>query len=457
MSLKKFMRISITIRWLIIFCFLVSTGFVAAKAEAKKLSFIRDAEIENTIRAYATPVFQAAGLEPSAINIYLVNDKTLNAFVAGGQKLFINTGLLTRSENAGQVIGVIAHETCQSAGGHLPRTRDALKDSSAASILARVLVSVVAAGGLSDVGGAIIAGGKQMGVRNFLQYSRTQESSADAAAMRFLESTGQSSMGLLEFFEILGDQELLSEKRQDPYYRSHPLSRERVNAVRSFIEQRSRNNNSTTSVDFAERHARMKAKLHAFIEPVGRTLRRYKESNTSLEARYARAIAYYRRPDLDKAIPLIDGLISERPADPYFQELKGQMLFENGRIAESLPFYERAALLAPGSHLIRRDLARVQIEIGDPAMLDQAITNLQISTGVDPRDSFTWRLLGTAFGKAGKMPESSLALGEAALLNGKTADARFHAERAASGLKEGSAGWMHAQDILHALDSKKDK
>ena len=449
------MRLSIAVRLLIFFSFLASTGFVAAKAETKKLSFIRDAEIESTIRAFATPLFQAAGLEPSAINIYLVNDKTLNAFVAGGQKLFLNTGLLIKSESAGQVIGVIAHETGHIAGGHLSRTQDAMKNTSATNILAMVLGTVVTAIGRGDVGSVLAAGGKQMGMNTFLQYSRTQEGAADAAAMRMLDATGQSAKGMLGFFEILGDQELLSAKHQDPYFRSHPLTWDRIKNVESFIEQ-SPNSNNPDSTDFVVRHARMKAKLRAFIEPVKRTLRRYKDDDQSLESRYARAIAYYRRPDLEKAIPLIDGLISEYPADPYFQELKGQMLYENGRIEESLPYYEKAVMMAPGSHLLRRELAQAQIENNDPTLLEQAISNLQIAANADELDSFTWRLLGTAYGKAGKIAESSLALGEEALLKDKPDDARFYAERAATMLKEGSAGWMQAQDIIHTLDSKKE-
>ncbi|MBL6933728.1 MAG: tetratricopeptide repeat protein, partial [Rhodospirillales bacterium] len=285
---------------------------------------------------------------------------------------------------------------------------------------------------------------------------RTQESSADAAAMRMLDDTGQSARGLLEFFEILGDQELLSSKRQDPYYRSHPLTRERIDTVASFIE-RSPNSNKPETPDFVVRHARMKAKLQAFIEPATLTLRRYKKDDTSLESRYARAIAYYRKADLDKAIPLIDGLIADYPADPYFQELKGQILFENGHIGESIPYHENAVMMAPGSYLLRIGLAKALMENGDPEQLERAIANLHIAANADKLDPSIWWLLGTAYGKAGNMGKSSLALGEAALLTGKPADARFHAERAASLLKEGTVGWMQAQDILHALDNKKEQ
>ncbi len=433
---------------------LTLTSFVPEKAEARKLSFVRDAEIEDTIRTYATPIFLAANLEPSAINIYLVNDRTLNAFVAGGQKLFLNTGLLIRSQNAGQLIGVIAHETGHIAGGHLSRTHDAMQKSSAATILAMVLGGVAVIGGRGDVGSAIIAGGQQMGVRSLLQYSRTQESAADAAAMRFLDATQQSAQGLLEFFDILGEQELLSMTRQDPYYRSHPLTRERRAAVKNFILH-SPNTARPEPPGFDERHSRMKAKLKAFVNPISRTLREYKEGNSSIEARYARAIAYYKRPDLERAIPLINGLIAERPTDAYFHELKGQMLFENGRVRDALPYYEKAVLLAPDSSLLRRSLGQVQLEAGDPALLENAVLNLLVAKVGDSIDPFTWQLLGTAYGKMGKRAESSLALGEAALLTNRLSDAKFHAERASSLLEQGSAGWMQAQDILHALENQK--
>jgi predicted Zn-dependent protease len=455
-GLLKLIFQPITVRWFTLCMLLISTAFVPVKAEAQKLSFIRDAEIEQIVRTYATPIFLAAGLQPSAINLYFVNDKAINAFVAGGQKLFINTGLLIKSKNAGQIIGVIAHETGHIAGGHLSGIRDAMKNNSAANILATVLGGLATLSGHGDVGTAITVSGAGMGTRNYLQYSRTQEGSADAAAMRYLEDTGQSAIGMLGFFKIIGDQELLSVRRQNPYYRSHPLTRERINAVSAFMKH-SKFTNKPDPPDFVQSHARMKAKLKAFIDPPSRTLRTYKEGDNRVEARYARAIAYYRRPDLKRALPLINGLINEYPANPYFQELKGQMLFENGKIKMALPHYEKAVTLAPGSYLLRRALGRALIEASDPALLEHAITNLIIAIGADKTDSSTWRLLGTAYGKAGKMGKSSLALAEEALLIKKLKDARFHGERATALLKKGTAEWMHAQDILHEVENNKPK
>ena len=425
-----------------------------AEAGAQRLSFIRDAEIENTIRTYAAPLFQAAGLEPSDVRIYLVNDRSLNAFVAGGQRLFINTGLIMRSKHAGQVIGVIAHETGHIAGGHLSRPQAAMANSTAQSILALVLGAAAAIGtGRSDVGGAIIAGGQSMGMRSFLQYSRTQESAADQAALRFLDATGQSSRGLLEFMELLGAQDLLSADRQDPYLRTHPLSRERVDAVQAHLS-RSPNRDKAQPARIQELHRRMLAKLYAFLEPVPRTLRRYADSDTGLAARYARAIAYYRKPDLGKALPLIDGLIAERPEDPYFHELKGQMLFENGRAAEALKPYETAVRLLPRSPLLRRGLAQVQLELGDPALIEPAIRNLRAAVQRDAEAPFTWRQLAIAYGRRGDMGMSAVALAEEALLKGDARQARYHAGKAGKLLPRGSIGWLQAQDILQAAKKK---
>ncbi|HER27255.1 MAG TPA: tetratricopeptide repeat protein [Rhodospirillales bacterium] len=450
----KYIRLPVSVG--LLGCLLVAIMVPLRGAGARELSFIRDAEIENTIRAYATPVFVAAGLEPSAINIYLVNDNTLNAFVAGGQKLFLNTGLLTRTENAGQVIGVIAHEAGHIAGGHLSRQRDAMKAASAQSILALVLGGAAIIGGQGEVGSALVLGGSELSKRSFLQYSRTQEGAADAAAMKYMEATGQSSRGLREFFEILGDQEFIGESRQDPYYRSHPLTRQRIQAVDNFIAN-SAYSDTPVKADFAMRHGRMKAKLLAFLNAPTATLRRYRNNDTSIEARYARAIAYYRKADLERALPLIDGLIAEQPDDPYFHELKGQMLYENGRNAEARPSYRKAAELAPKSPLIHSELAQVLVEANDPALLDEAIRHLITSIRMDRSDGASWRQLAIAYGRQGKTADSSLALGEEALLYGNVSNAIYHAERVEKLLPTGSRGWLQAQDILTAARNMKSK
>ncbi len=425
------------------------------------MSFIRDAEIENTIQTFALPVFRAAGLDPAAIKLYLVKDKTLNAFVSGGQNLFINTGLLMRTEHAGQLVGVIAHETGHIAGGHLLRIGATMDNASTQAILGVVLgAAAAAATGKPELGTAIVQGSQQLAMSNIIRFSQTQEYSADLAALKFLDTSHMSAKGLSEFLNILGDQEALYTSAQDPYVRTHPLTRDRIDALEGQVTK-SRYRDATLPPTFEEMHRRMRAKLVGFLDPMTTVMKRYPETDNSLESRYARAIAYYKRPDLDKALPLIESLIVERPEDPYFQELKGQVLFENGRAAEAMPAYEMAVRLLPNEATLRAGLAQIQIEINaadnNPALLDQAIIHLRAGLGIEPKAPFMWRLLATAYGRKNEMGLSSLAMAEEAILQGRRADARFLAERANRTLPESSPYRLQAQDLLRATEDAKER
>lgn len=435
-----------------------SLMFVAAApafAQSKAPRLIRDAEIENTIRAYATPLFQAAGLSASDINIYLINDSSLNAFVAGGQNLFLYTGLLMRSQNANQVIGVIAHETGHIAGGHLARFQGQMRNASIIAILAMIAGVGAAAAGGGDLAAGIITGGQAVATNQVLGYSRAQESAADQAGLSFLDATGQSAQGLADFFRILEGQEYLNVGRQDPYMRTHPLTRERVEVVENHI-QNSRFTNQPEPANFDEMHRRMLAKLTGFLSAPSATLARYKDGDTSIAARYARAIAYYRIPDLPKALPLIDGLIKDEPDNAYFYELKGQMLFENGRLEEAIAPYRKAVELQPNDAPLRVDLARAMIERNDPALNKEAIVHLQRATRREPVNAFAWSQLAIAYGRDNQLGMSSLAQAEAALARNNKREAFIQATRAQKQFDQGSRGWIRAQDIIAASRRKDD-
>jgi predicted Zn-dependent protease len=427
-----------------VFC-LCAVG--AAPARAQKISIVRDAEIENTIRAYATPLWRVAGINPDTVSIHLIGDDTLNAFVAIGQNLFVNTGLLIRSENASQVIGVLAHESGHIADGHLVRSKDAIDAANTESLLSLLFGLPAMVLGHGDAGAAVMMGGQSTAMRSFLAFSRTQEAAADQAGMRFLDATKQSAKGFLEFFQILGEQELLSVSQQDPYVQTHPLTRDRVEAVKTHVAKSPYSNNQP-SADFQLRHTRMKAKLIGFMRGLGPTLKAYPDSDMSVGGRYARAIAYYRVANLAKALPLIDSLLAEAPNDAYYHELRGQMLFENGRVTEALPSYEKAVANAPDEPLLQSELAAAEIETNDPAKLDGAIKHLQFALARDDGDSGSWRQLAIAYGRSNRMGESSRALAEEALLQGKYIEALGLAKRAQSQLTKGSPDWIRAGDII---------
>ena len=430
----------------------LALALTAHTAAAQQLSLIRDAEIEDTIRGYAAPLFSAAGLSAEAVEVHIVASSQLNAFVAGGQKIFVFTGLLLASEAPSQIVGVLAHEVGHITGGHLARTHDALRSATTQSILAAVVgVAAAAASGRGDVAGAIILGDAQLSQATLLQYSRSQESAADQAALQLLDSTGQSAAGLAAFLDILGDQEALLPESQNPYARSHPVTRNRVRAVEAHLARSPYSGHQDSPASIAE-HRRMKAKLVGFLRSPARALRSYPDADQSIEGRYARSIAYYRIPELARALAEIDALLAAHPGNPYFHELKGQMLFENGRGTQSLASYERAVALKPESGLLRLGLARAQIAAEDAALNLTAIGHLEVALRDESRHPGLWRQLAIAYGRAGDLGSSALATAEEYFLRGRTDEARRQAERAQARLAEGSPGWLKAQDILHATE-----
>ncbi|MQA65825.1 MAG: M48 family metalloprotease [Alphaproteobacteria bacterium] len=422
--------------------------------KAQAASLIRDAEVENTIRAYATPLFEAAGLRPQDIDIFVIGDPTLNAFVAGGQNLFVNTGFLIKTRDASEVIGVIAHETGHIAGGHLARFSSRINTSSNVALVTTLLGLLTAiASGSGEAGVAVSQAGQGLALGNLLAYSRTQESSADQAGLGLLDRTGQSAKGLASFLRTIENQEFLSPNNQDPYVRTHPVTRERVRQVEQHLKK-SQYSGTKPSPQLEEMHRRMVAKLVAFTDYPETVFNRYPESDRSVAARYARAIAYYRIPDLGKALPLVDGLIRDEPKNPYFHELKGQILFENGRIAESLAPNREAVRLLPDSALLRLGLARSQIERNDPALNKEAVENLLFTTQAEPYYAFGWDQLAIAYGRDGQLGMSALAQAEGALVRGRKKDALSHAARAEKRLDKGSAAWLRLQDIKRVAKEK---
>ncbi|MBT4487427.1 MAG: M48 family metallopeptidase [Rhodospirillaceae bacterium] len=418
-------------------------------AQARRVSFIRDAEIEDTIRLFGTPLFAVAGLEPSAVRVFLVKDSSLNAFVAGGQKIFINTGLLIASDDANQVIGVMAHETGHITGGHLARTQDALRDATAQSIMAFVLGAAAAVAGQGQAGSAIIAGGTHVAQRSFLKYSRVQESSADQAALSILEQTGQSARGMLAFFDKLGDQEALLTSSQDPYVRTHPLTRNRVDTIRAAVA-RSPYSDAAERPEFVIRHHRMQAKLIAFLRSPAETFRKYPNTDKSLYSRYARSIAQHKKRQTAKALELIQGLLTDHPDDPYFHEFHGQILLENGRAAAAVAPYQRAVDLRPNSVLLRIGLGQAQVSAESDQHIEAAVENMRRAVRLAPGNPSAWRWLGMAHGRHGDLGQAALATAERYFLTGKFRDAAGQAARAERTLAKGSPGWLRAQDIKAA-------
>jgi predicted Zn-dependent protease len=428
-----------------------------AEAQSGGVRLIRDAEIEATLRAYADPIFAAAGLDTSAVQVHLIESKQINAFVSNGMQIFIHTGLLTQAKTPNELIGVIAHETGHIQGGHLARAKEEIENrtiEAIVGILAGIAVGVASGNGGAGVGVATL--GQSIAQRDLLQYSQAQEGAADQAAFRLLEATQQSPKGMVDFFRMLVRQEALSAINQDPYLRTHPLTTSRVDAAEAALKK-SPYADRTDSPELMMRHQRMLAKLNGYLEPLGRVMTMYPEKDQSVPARYARAIAYFRVSRTDEAIASMDSLLKDAPNDPFFLEQKAQILYDHGRIAEALPLYQQSLDLAPDEPLIRMELAEAQVESQDPALLKPALDNLNAVVRFEPKNGHAFRLLATAYGRAGDEPMATLSLAEEALARGKNKEAKQYADRALEGLKVGSPGYLKAQDIQFAADQDDDE
>jgi predicted Zn-dependent protease len=450
-----------------IFCLVLATLFALASprpadAAGQAPTFIRDAEIEAIIAEYTAPIFTAAGLDPSAVRVYIVKDDTINAFVAGGMNIFVFTGLLLRAERPAQLIGVIAHETGHIRGGHLARRDDALRAATIEAIVACILGVGAAAGTGQGAAAAACQLGSHIGTMSLLAFTRTQESAADQAGLSFLDATHQSARGMLEFFKILGKQEALLIGQQDPYWRTHPLTQERIDAVGSHIS-RSPYSDVPERPEFVAGFKRIQAKLRGYTEPMARVLKRYPESDNSLEARYARSIAYAYAPgqgNLKKAVALADSLIAEFPDDPYLQENKAEILLKSANQAKAaLPYYQAAATALPDSPMILMELAVAQLAIEDPALTKKAISELEKVIRIEPRNGAAWYQLSIAYGRDGQLAMSALALAERAAASSAPRacrEAKDQAGRAMQGLAEGSPAWLRAQDIYNGARCDED-
>tara|TARA_R110002051_G_scaffold3126_3_gene16755 strand:- start:1668 stop:3083 length:1416 start_codon:yes stop_codon:yes gene_type:complete len=421
---------------------------VAVAGPASAQSAIRDTEIEGIIREWSDPVFTAIGLEPSEVEILLVGDNDLNAFATPGRVLGVNTGLILRTRNANELLGVIAHEA-----GHI-KNRHTLRDGARDAgmqpmIMSMALGALAIAAGSPTAGAALLGSSSYFGALGSLRYISQQEGEADNTGARALEAAGESGRGLVEFFENFRSQEVFSDARRYPFFRSHPLSSARIENLRRLVSEAPHYDRAETPERLAQ-HALIQAKIRAFMDPPNQTLRTYPSTDTSFPGRYARAIAWYRDGQTNRALTAVDAFINEQPDNPYFWELKGQILFEESRPVEAIAAHQRSVELKPEAPLLRINLAHALIETRDPARLDQAVSELKRATALERDNTLAWRLLAQAYASQGKDGEARLATAELYFAEGRQDQATQFALRARDMLPRGSTEWIRAMDIVFA-------
>lgn len=417
-----------------------------AAGPAAALTLIRDAEIEATLARISAPLLRAAAISPGSVDIYIVEDRAPNAFVAGGQNVFVHTGLLTDLDSLDQVRAVLAHEIGHLAGGHQTRRDQALAGAKGIAAIGMLGALAAAVGGAPEATIAIGAATGTAAQRSALAYSRSEEATADQMALGFLAAAGADPRAMLGVLSRFRGQEALTGRYADPYAQNHPMWSERLAMLEDRVAKMPEGR--PPSEEEVYWYGRMVAKLHGFLDSPAQTLRRHPESDGSEAATLARAVAWHRRPDDARARAEVARLVAARPDDPYYHELAGQFLLEAGRAEAAAEAYRDAVALAPKEPLILGGLGRALLNTGDPGAVAEARDALARSAGLDDANAGVLRDLAVAEAQLGNEGAAALATAERFVLGGRFRDAERNARRAADLLPEGSPGWRRAEDII---------
>ncbi len=435
----------------------VTICLAATPAAAQGISLIRDTEVENLLKDYSRPIFKAAGLG-THVQMRIVRHESFNAFVVDGLNVFMNTGTVLQAKTPNEVIGVIAHEAGHITGGHLAALRTRIARDQTKALLLLVLGIGLVVGGaasgsdsgrdLGGVGSGVMMGGQEMLMRSLLSERRSQESAADQAGLKYLNMTKQSGRGMLETFERFQQQEYISASYQDPFVRSHPVASDRIARLRDLVAA-SPYAEAKDPPALQKRHDMARAKIAGYLERLQVVANRYPTTDNSLPARYARAIANNCSGRCDNAIGEVDALIREEPANPYFVELKGNLLYWSGKHRQSIPLLRKALELAGGEEpLLQSQLAQSLLATEEGSMLDEAMALLRKSILSDSSHSPSHHQLAKAFYRKGQFPQADLAAAQGHFAEGNVKQAHIFAKRAIAKLSRGTPEWIRAEDII---------
>jgi predicted Zn-dependent protease len=430
-------------------------------AFAQNVPVVRDAEIEALVRDYARPIFKAAGLSNAGIQIILVNDSSFNAFVAG-RRLFINTGALMQAETPNEIIGVIAHEVGHIAGGHQQRLRDQLERAKTMAIVAGLLgAGAIVAGaatdsrGLAGAGMGLATGGGEVARRSLLTYQRGEEMTADRSAITYLNATGQSSKGMLKTFERFQSALSLSGAQIDPYRISHPMPQDRISNLQTLI-QKSPYYNQVDPPALQQRHDMMRVKIAVYTQGRAAASRLLRKTDDGLAKRYGDAQSTYLFGDPRSALSKTDALIKTQPKNPYFRELRGDILMKINKPKDASVAYGKAVSLDPAkSGLLLVSDGQALLATGTKASLKDAVSKIKAGLARDRENSAGYRYLAQAYGELGDIANAELATAEGHYYSGSYQNAKIFAARAQQKFKRGEPGWLRAQDIINYRPSGK--
>ncbi len=421
-------------------------------AKSEKILIINDAEINNYINDLSKPLLISSGLSHEFVEVNIIFNDRINAFVANGQRIFIHSGLITNSDEPEEIIGVIAHEIGHIVSGHLTRTREVISSASTAGILA-ALFGVISVGiyhnSVEQVEGdltaaAIFSSANSLSINSILKYSRTQELNADMYAINLLEENKISGRGLLKIlYKLSKNDEINSD--QIHYLSTHPLNSERISIARNKIKE-SKYYISQSNERSLKDLNNIKAKINGYTKP-NEYLEKFRNDKT-IPGKIAKATSLHKLGKNRESIKIFQTLINDNPKNPYFYESLGKAFLSDRKIKKSINAYKKAIVISDNNPLILLGYSQALISANNKESDYEAIKVLEIVTKKIEKNFSAWRLLEIAYGRSGKFGKSFLAGAEKSLISGKKNSANKKANEALKLLKVNSPDFFRAKDII---------
>ena len=438
--------------------FLFKSTFIFLQSTTLFANYIRDTELELALNNWSKPIFEAAQINPKDIKIHIISENSINAFVIDGNNMFLHTGLITKAGSASGVIGVIAHEAGHISAGHILKLKQKVRELSNNQLITSLLgIGVLLIGNKNqsistndsqEIAKSILAIGPDITRRSFFAFSRANEYTADALGIKYLKKANRDPGALSIILEQLSGKELLISEKQDPFLRTHPLSKERL----KFINKHKLSKKILEPKKDQIVYKRLRSKINAFTNPPGKTLLTSKSNN--IYDKYARAIAYFRIPMYSEAILMIDSLLNDYPNDPFFLELKGQIHAENGKVEKAITAYRKSLdQIKSPAPLIMLALANMLLERKNSIKsYEEAKSLLEKTIFLEPKNILAWRLKGIAHNKLNELKLADLSAAEEYLLRNDFNRSRYFAKRVFDNSASGSQLRTRALDILNIVN-----
>lgn len=425
-----------------IFAFLLCLCFALP---ARGATLINDTETEKLLSELVAPIATAANITPARLKIHIVHDDDFNAFVSGGEDVYIYTGLLTQIKSPAALQAVVAHELGHTIGGHMAQMADRMAAEMRRALLIQALgIGLMAASGEPSLGAGVLAGAGGVATQGMLSFSRDEERMADNMGLDLMRRAGYDPAAFVAVFEQMRDITGAAENKINPNRINHPLTAERLKNVREYIAAHPGKYKSADS-QYSTEYERVRAKLVGYLDTPGRVADLYPKSNTSDGAIYARAISNMRTGNLDAAATGVKTLTSRNPKNPYYYELLGDIKFAAGDYDAAAAAYENALKYAPNAPQIQTVLALVLTERAATGDLDRA-RELCLRANLVAPSALTYWALARSFGTD---PRSNWALAEYYSIMGNTKKARSYAKLAQKSLPHDSPEFIKSGDILN--------